>query len=104
MCNAPSRARLFPLRRLSGGCSAGLERVYHRWLRRSRESLCFRLVLLHRSRGLIIVSTLAKLVDASVVDLVGPSLVNVNKENDIVAKRGEPVQERHLDGKGKQVV
>lgn len=39
----------------------------------------------------LLVTTLSKLVDTRVVDLVGPSLVDVNEEDDIVAESGETV-------------
>ena len=38
------------------------------------------------------------------VDLVGPGLVNVDEENDVVAESGETVEEGHLDGEGEEVV
>ena len=57
-------------------------------------------LLFHR----LIVTALAELVDTGVVDLVSPSLVDVDEENDIVTQGGKTVQEGHLDGESEEVV
>jgi hypothetical protein len=57
-------------------------------------------LLFHR----LVIATLAKLVDTSVVDLVSPGLVDVDEEDDVVTQSGEAVQEGHLDGESEEVV
>jgi hypothetical protein len=57
-------------------------------------------LLLHR----LLVTALSELVDTRVVDLVGPGLVDVHEEDDVVAESGETVEERHLDGESEEVV
>jgi hypothetical protein len=57
-------------------------------------------LLFHR----LVIATLTKLVDAGVIDLVGPSLVDVDEEDYIVTQSGKTMQEGHLDGESEQVV
>ena len=57
-------------------------------------------LLLH---GLVI-ATLTKLVDTSVVDLVSPSLVDIDEKDNVVTQSGETVQEGHLNGKSEEIV
>jgi hypothetical protein len=57
-------------------------------------------LLFHR----LVIATLAKFVDTSVVDLVGPGLVDVDEEDDVVTQSCETVQEGHLDGESEEVV
>ncbi|KAI7091903.1 hypothetical protein KC356_g264 [Hortaea werneckii] len=53
---------------------------------------------------LLLIAALPELVDAGEVDLVGPGLVEVDEEDDVVAEGGEAVQDGHLDREGEQVV
>lgn len=69
-------------------------------IRRRSQGLRSQLLL----DGLVVVAALPELVDARVVDLVGPGLVDVDEEDDVVAQGGEAVQEGHLDGEGEEVV
>lgn len=50
--------------------------------------------------NLLVVTALAKLVDARVIDLIRESLVQVDEENYVVAQRGEAVECGHFDREG----
>jgi len=52
----------------------------------------------------LVVASLAELVDTSMVNLVSPSLVDVDEEDDIVTQSGKTVQEGHLDGESEEIV
>lgn len=53
---------------------------------------------------LIRVTTLAKFVDALVVDLVLPALVNPDEEDHVISESCKPVQPWHFDGECKQII
>lgn len=59
-----------------------------------------------RSRLLLLVTvtSLAELVDALVVDLVLPALVEPDEEDDVIAESSQAVEPGHLDGKGEEIV
>jgi hypothetical protein len=67
---------------------------------RRRSQRLRRKLLLNR----LVITTLSELVDTGVVDLVGPSLVDVHEEDNVVAQCGETVEEGHLDGESEEVV
>src|SRR5687768_7772926 len=70
----------------------------------SRHLLCLCLCLGLILDLLLIVTTLSKLIDTSVVDPVRPTLVQVDEEDDIVTEGGQSVQDGHLDGEREEVV
>lgn len=53
---------------------------------------------------LLFITTLSKLVDTVVIDLVLPSLKQVNEEDDVVTESSQTVQSRHLDSESEEVV
>ena len=52
----------------------------------------------------LLVTALSEFIDTRVVDLVGPGLIKIDEEDDVVAESGETVEEGHLDGEGEEVV
>lgn len=74
--------------------------IHHgiRLRRRSERFVCDFLL------DLLVIASLAELVDSGCVDLVSVALVEVDEEDDVVAEGGEAVEGGHFDGEGEEVV
>ena len=53
---------------------------------------------------LLIIASLAKLIDTAIINLVLPRLEQIHEENHVIAECGKAVQGGHLDGEGEQIV
>lgn len=52
----------------------------------------------------LLVECLAKFVNSRFVDIVDPTLIQVDEEDDVVAEASETMSRRHSDDEGKNVV